>query len=42
MMLIHRLIAVRSAIGVMTEFLSVTRKRFEISIDDRSMGSILI
>ena len=38
----HRLIAVRSTIVVITEFLSVTRKRFEISIDDRSIGSILI
>jgi hypothetical protein len=42
MILIPRLIAVRSAIVVRTEFFSVTRKRFEISIDDRGMGSILI
>lgn len=42
MILIPRLIAVRSAIVVWTEFFSVTRKRFEISIDDRGMGSILI
>ena len=42
MMLIPRLIAVRSAIVVWTEFFSVPRKRFEISVDDRGMGSILI
>jgi len=42
MMLIPRLIAVRNVIVVWTEFFSVTRKRFEISIDDRCMDSILI
>ena len=42
MMLIPRLIAVRSAIVVWTEFFSVPRKRFEICVDDRGMGSILI
>ena len=41
MMHFPRLIAVRSAIVVWTEFFSVTRKRFEISID-RGMISILI
>jgi hypothetical protein len=42
MMLIPRLIAVRNVIIIWTEFFSILRKRFEISIDDRGMDSILI